>query len=146
MEIYWNDEDKLECKVHVKENQALKYLNLGSCHTHNCFTAIPNGVFNRLTKLTSKTSVNLDSRINDLCPRHTKALTNAKLAPEIFPTMNQVLKEMNDIEKKKKRIEKAEKRKNSRAIYFCIGLSGVFTGKNAIHTIIKNLRNQFNLK
>ena len=106
MELYWNDEDGLEFKVHMKENQVLKYLNLGSCHTHNCFTAIPNGVFNRLTKLTSKTPTNLETKLEILYPDHSKALLNAKLAPETFLTMNEILKEVNDIEKRRKELRK----------------------------------------
>ena len=106
MEIYWNNEDGLEFKVHMKENQVLKYLNLGSCHTNNCFKAIPSRVFNRLTSLTSKTSTNLETKMNILYPNHAKALINAKLAPETSPTMNEVLKEVNDVKKKKKGLRK----------------------------------------
>ena len=46
--------------------------------------------------------------MDSLYPNHTKVLINAKLAPETFPTMYEVLKEVNSIKKKKKRIEKAE--------------------------------------
>jgi len=54
MELYWTDQD-LRFKVHLKENQKLKYLNRGSAHMSACFQAIPSGVLGRLAKLTSLT-------------------------------------------------------------------------------------------
>jgi hypothetical protein len=54
MEMYWSTEGNLQFKVHLKENQILKYLNCGSTHTEACFAAIPTGaVMKRLASLTS---------------------------------------------------------------------------------------------
>ena len=52
MELFWNNNGELNHRVHLKENQELKYLNKGSCHTKACFKAIYNGVSGKLAKLT----------------------------------------------------------------------------------------------
>ena len=93
MELYWDRNDSLAFKVHMKENQVLKYLNKGSCHTSNCFKAIPNGVLKRLSKLTTRSPSNLDSKLDNLYPDHAKALRTANLAPPSFPTMREMLEE-----------------------------------------------------
>ena len=67
--LYWTPDGSLQFKVYMKENQLLKYLNKGSCHTKSCMKAIPNGVFNRLAKLTSSTRRSREAKINDF-PQH----------------------------------------------------------------------------
>ena len=93
----------------MKENQKLKYLNKGSCHTHNCLKAIPNGVFKRLAKLTSKSESKLNSTIDSLYPNHAKALQIAELAPSSFPTMKEILEEA---ECKLSNVKANDKRRN----------------------------------
>ena len=87
MQISLTRNEKLSFKVHMKENQMLKYLNKGSCHTSNCLKAIPNGVLQRLSKLISRTHFNLHSKLDVLYPDQAKALQIANLAPPYFPTM-----------------------------------------------------------
>ena len=72
MELYWNDEDKLEFRVHMKENKVLQYPNLHSCHTNNCFTATLSKIFNRLTKFILNTLINLETKLDILYPDHVK--------------------------------------------------------------------------
>jgi hypothetical protein len=55
MEMYWSPEGNLQFRVHLKENQVLKYLNCRSMHTDACFAAIPTGVMKRLASLTTRT-------------------------------------------------------------------------------------------
>ena len=43
MDMLWNDQE-LQFKVHLKENQQLKYLNSGSEHPQACYKAIPKTV------------------------------------------------------------------------------------------------------
>ncbi len=87
VEMYWLDDD-LKFRVHLKENQLLKYLNKGSAHTRACFKAIPNGVTRRLASLTSMTPENADTRLDILYPDHASALTRAGLIlNEEFPTL-----------------------------------------------------------
>lgn len=86
MEMFWNDET-LNFQVHLKDNQKLKYLNNGSSHTKSCFDAIWKGVSGRLAKLTSRNVDTEDKRLNKLYPEHAKALEQAKLAPEEYPTL-----------------------------------------------------------
>ena len=50
MEFFWNDDGKLEFQFHRKSNQKLKYISKGGRHTNAAFSAIPIGVFRRLTK------------------------------------------------------------------------------------------------
>jgi len=71
---YWNMNRNLRFKVFMKENQKLKYLNSGSCHTTSCFKAIPMGVFGRLSKLTLTLRKNMNSRIDCLYDDHAKVL------------------------------------------------------------------------
>ena len=58
LELFWDKSGNLEFQVHWEKNQLLKYLNKESTHTKAKFKVIPNGVLNRLTKLTSGTEEN----------------------------------------------------------------------------------------
>ena len=48
LQLFWNTNDELKFKVHMKENQKLKCLNSYSTHTKHCVKAIPCGLFKRL--------------------------------------------------------------------------------------------------
>jgi hypothetical protein len=98
MELYWRDK-ALAFKLHLKENQVLKYLNEGSCHISSCFKSIPHGVLRRLSILTSITPENKDKPLNELYPEHTKALEHAKLpVPKTYPTLQESLKNIHERE------------------------------------------------
>ncbi len=81
IEMYWSPEGNLQFRVHLKENQVLKYLNHGSTHTDACFAAIPTGVMKRLASLTTRTEESA----------HAKTLKKANPAPDIFPTLGKIL-------------------------------------------------------
>ena len=101
MRLSWDDKtNELQFKIHLKPDQHLKYLNLGSEHQHSCFRSIPWGVFYRACKLTSRTSKNLVKRINKIYPLHAKALRKTNLTTE-FPTMENFLEEMETKNKKR---------------------------------------------
>jgi hypothetical protein len=147
MEMFWENQD-LRFKVHLKENQMLKYLNKGSTHTKACFKAIPNGVLGRLAKLTSATEISKEKKLDELYPDHAEALRKADLAPKTFPTLKETLNkisEQNDpvnVETKKQK-----KRDKKRQTYFCIGVSNFWKVKGLpIHQILKKLRNKHELK
>jgi hypothetical protein len=91
MEMYWSPKGNLQFRVHLKENQILKYLNRRSTHTEACFAAIPTGVMKRLASLTTRTDTSESMRMDKLYPMHTKALQTANLAPNIFPTLGKIL-------------------------------------------------------
>lgn len=78
----------LDFFVHLKENQQLRYLNDGSTHSKATFRAVPQGVINRLVSLTSLRI--REERIDEVYPDHCAALRSAGLAPNIFPTFQQV--------------------------------------------------------
>ena len=102
MEMFWNEED-LNFRVHLKENQELKYLNEGSAHPKACFKSIPTGLEIRQTRLTTITESNGDIPLDITYGEHAKALKKANIAPKKFSTPNEVLKRIKDNKKKRKK-------------------------------------------
>jgi hypothetical protein len=107
MEFYWDDNNELNYRVHLKENQVLKYLNRGSNHPKACFKAIYTGVSKRLAKLTKVTAESADKKLDELYPKHAEALEAANLKPNNYPTLKETVEWNEDTEKdsnqKKKR-------------------------------------------
>ena len=132
MKLNWNFEENLNFSVYRKENQVLKYLEKGSCHTKATFEAIPSGVFNRLAKLTSKPNTNGKLRIDEVYPDHTNTLKNAGLFSKTFPTLENIRK---STEKSKLQVE--EQKKRQRNVYFCAGYCHFW--KTSINKIIEKL-------
>jgi hypothetical protein len=135
-------EGNLQFKVHLKENQMLKYLNRGSTHTEACFAAIPTGVMKRLASLTTRTDTSEPMRMDKLYPMHVKALQAANLAPNTFPTLGEILDNQQtdpttDNEKAKKNNQ------DTRTVQFCLRMSKGWN--NPIHAILKELRNKHGL-
>ena len=129
MELYWNDDHQLESRVHLKENQHLLYLNSNSNHPAHCFKNIPNGVINRLAKLTTMNNDNMNTPMNELYPRHFQALHQANLLidltqPNQIPTLAEALQSIHEQEASTP-ISNHERRKKTRAqartTYFCMG-------------------------
>jgi len=90
MEFYWPKEE-LKFRVHLKENQLLKYLNVGSTHTNATFKSIPSGVLMRLAILTSLTPENADLPNNVIYHVHVKALERTGLkTPDEYPTLREL--------------------------------------------------------
>ena len=145
MEVFWNNDDELNFKVHMKENQKLKYLNRDSTHRNSCFKAIPWGVFGRLARLTSTTRRALKQKMEDVYPDHYAALKRADLAPKDSPTLKKMLK-LIKISNEKKGNKKRGRTNVTQKTYFCVGVSNAFKGKNAIHVLLKSLRDKHNLK
>ena len=108
MEFYWSESDNLQFRVHLKPNQKLKYLNKGSAHTPACFKAIVSRVFNRLAKLTSKTDETRGKKINQLYPKHIKALKQADPKTEEYKTLEELHEEREQKEKEKVNKEKKQ--------------------------------------
>ena len=71
----------LKCRVHLKYNQALKYLSLESYHPIKFFKYIPNGILKRLSKSTSASNTTSNSRMDTLYPGAAKSLRTAKKIP-----------------------------------------------------------------
>ena len=144
MEMLWNPNSELSFRVHLKENQQLKYLNKGSAHTPGCFKAIPSGVIKRLTKLTSIDENNTDSKLSDLYPTHFEALSNAKLikeenVPTLGASKNQMAKDAADTASQA--LKKRRERDRKRAIYFKIGFTDFW--RKPVHKIIKERKAKF---
>jgi hypothetical protein len=126
----------------MKENQALKYLNRGSAHRESCFAAIPTGVLKRLASLTTRTEESETKTMDELYPAHAQALRTAKLAPNTFPTLGEILDDLTDSTTMEVGKNK-EKKQDNRTIHFCIGESKLWS--NPVHAIIKELRNKHGL-
>ena len=103
------------------------------------------GVIGRLAKLTSCTQENKNKWINELYPKHAEALSQASLAPECYPTLEEALAESEEKAKEQALKEETEScRQNQRQVFFCIGKSNLW--KEPIHKTLKSLRDKHNLK
>ena len=119
MEMYWNLRDELKFQVHMKPNQVLKYLNKDSTHLPTVFKAIPKGILNRLSKLTSISKKLERKTIDEIYPLHTKALQIAGLAPKKFPTFLELENIRNkELSKEFLREKKEKKKKRNRQTFF----------------------------
>jgi hypothetical protein len=130
MEMYWSKSDDLMFRVHLKPNQKLKYLNKGSAHTSACLKAIPAGVCQRLAKLTTLDDVNGDKMLDELYPKHFKALKDAELLLKKTPTLREVLSKMkhdkvntSELVCKNQKKKREGDRNRRRSTFFCIGVS-----------------------
>ena len=103
LELFWDDSGRLEFQVHRNKNQLLKYLNKESTHTKATFKAIPNGVLNRLAKLTSRTEKNAKMTIKKRYFEHSNALSRAGLGTKKSPTLKELWENANELQKKKKK-------------------------------------------
>jgi hypothetical protein len=142
MEMYWSPEGNLQFRVHLKENQVLKYLNHGSMHTNACFAAIPTGVMKRLAYLTTRTKESELMRMDELYPVHAKALKKANLAPDTFPTLGKIL----DNQQMDPAVSNVKEKKNNQdtgTVQFCLGMSKWWN--NPVHMILKELQNKHEL-
>ena len=90
MKMHSNLSRELKFRVHLKPNQKLKYLNHDSTHSPSTFRAIPSGVLNRLSKLTSKSQSLKGIKLDEAYPHHARALRIAGIAPKIFPTFKEL--------------------------------------------------------
>ena len=171
--MYWVKAE-LRFRVHLKENQKLKYLNRGSQHTHHCFRSIPSSQIRRWALLTSRTEQNEGTRMNILYPKHAEALRIAKLAPDIYPTLGEVLdnisKEANgdengaddedsdddssvssissnasgSSESSGSSKDKSKRIRRRRDVHFCIGYSTAWD--KPVHAIMTKLQKKHGLK
>jgi hypothetical protein len=140
MELVWSRSGALNFRVHLKDNQQLKYLNRGSTHTKAVFASIPHGVMSRLARLTSITDESKDLTLNQLYPKHAEALLKARITPDRYPTLQEMTDQNNQTLSQSRR----SRHDKHRQVYFCLGVSGWHL--KPVHVILKRLRDQFNLK
>jgi hypothetical protein len=89
MELFWQEDDSLAFRVHLKPNQKLQYLNMDSTHTKPCLKAIPNGVLNRPAKPTTPLPTLADKSLDKIYPHHLEKLHQAGLLSKPIPTLSQ---------------------------------------------------------
>jgi hypothetical protein len=144
MELFWDEEDSLKFRVHLKPNQQLKYLNSDSTHNKACFKAMPTGVATRLAKLTSLHPSNRDTPLDALYPHHFQKLQLAGLIKTNILTLSQEFNKYLDANTDQSRTNKQlRQRDRARTIYFCVGHSRAWT--TPIHKIIKEAKAALNL-
>ena len=147
MNIAWSNSGNLSFSVYRKPGQELKYLNHDSTHTKATSKSIPNGVLTRLSRLTSITDENKDTKMDILYPSHAEALSTAGLAPKIYPTLGEVRKKdlLNKVAKEKRKLEHRSPSSKGigRTTYFCIAYSKFW--KEKIHSRIKKLKKAYGL-
>ena len=132
----------LEFTVHLKPNQALRYLNRESTHRESTFRSIPQGVFRRLTSLTSDTEYFNTLRIDELYPHHAAALHAAGLAPAIFPTIGSIRDSIQPVQPPADGVTDRPAN-NQQTVYVCLGVSDYWIVP--IHKLIKKLLTRYNL-
>ena len=136
MELYLREEE-LKFRVHLKENQLLKYSNLGSNHSGVTFKATPQGVLRRLTGLTSITPKNQNMKLDKLYPGHADDLQKANLINSNFkfPTLQESLAKIQEAdtdptqeESQPQDLAKQAKhsRDKARTTWFVIGYSKIW--------------------
>lgn len=160
MEFYWRG-DELNTRVHIKENQKIKYLNKDSAHTNATFNSIPSGVERRLTILTSITPENKDTSLDMLYPIHYEALTTAHLikpnykAPTLQESYTNLQQASNNTDNDDSSIgstssddslqrKHKKERDRRRSIYFVVGYSKIWG--SPISSRIKRLALKYGLK
>ena len=145
MEFYWYNK-ALAFKVHLKPNQCLKYLNVGSCHSKSVFRAIPCGVCHRLAKLTTTTPANKNVSLQELYPHHFKALNHSNLlhtkSMPTVPTLHDAKAKYKPVPKSK-RTQQQKDHDARRTAYFVIGQCSAWT--TPIWVIIKRLKTKYDL-
>ena len=142
MKMSWKENGNLFFDVYKKPNQQLKYLDTLSIHPSHCTDAIPKGVYQRLTKLTSITDENQDQTLDAIYPEHFQALRQAGLIHGEVPTlleMHEKIKVKNSMINTKDKAKKLLARK--RQVYFCIGYSSIW--KTKIHRTLDKIRKKY---
>ena len=82
----------------------------------------------------------------------TYAIRTAKLYKGPFPSLISVINEREKKKKEEEELSEKEKKKKKnkhnpkRQSFFCIGISKIWMGKNSIPSLLKKLRDKYNLK
>ena len=119
----------------------MKYVGKERTHKPGTLRAIPSGVLNRLTKLTSRKPSIQAEELDMIYLAHTNTLRKAGLAPPVFPTMVELWEKQDEkVEKNKEQYVSVKKNMN---VYFCVAYSRYLS--TAIHRVIGRLKKAFNL-
>ena len=96
MKMSCSPERGLQFLVFSKKGQQLKYVGQERTHKPGTLRAIPSGVLNRLSKITSiNPSIDAEA-IDKIYPAHANSPRKAGLAPPIFPTMGYLWRNQYD--------------------------------------------------
>jgi hypothetical protein len=93
----------------------------------------------RLASLTTRTEKSELMMMDELYPVHAKALKKANLAPDIFPTLGEILNN----QQMDPTVNNAKEKKDMRTVRFCLGMSKWWN--DPVHTILKELRKKHEL-
>ena len=144
MKMAWN-ESNITYEVYFKENQRIKYLNKGSTHRETVFQAIPRGVFNRLSLLTTFNDSNRSKRVDEIYLIHAEALVLAGIIERNeFPILSECTKEPPRLNNSPNDSVEKVNYKDNRTSYFTIGYCNAWK-YNFIPRLIKRLKNKYQL-
>ena len=96
MKMIWSPEGDLQFVVFSKNGQQLKYVGQESTHILGTLCAIPSGVLNCFSKLTSRNPSINSEVVDKIYPNHVNALCKAGLAPPNFPTMGYLWRKQDE--------------------------------------------------
>ena len=118
MKMSWSPEGDLQFGVFRNKGQQLKYVNKESTHIPGTLRAIPSGVLNRLSKLTSRKPSIQAEAMDTIYPAHANALRKVGLAPPVLPTIGDLWRKQDEkVDKEKERDVSIKKIRN---VYFCV--------------------------
>ena len=143
MEFCWNIDNNLQYRVHLKDNQVIKYLNRGSNHPKACFKAIYTGVLKRLSALMAVNKDTVDKKLDELYPKHAAALAAADLHPGEYPTLQQTIKHYEETAESNK-IKRKKQNEFKRQTFFPAGCHFVFD--KPIIAILMEARHKHSIK
>ena len=127
----------------MKPKSNIKYVNALSDYSKVVLKEIPNGVLERLCKLTTMTEERKRMKVEEIYPVHIEKLRKAKLLIEC-PTFEEVEKNMKSMARKSKKEEREKDYKDKRNFFFCITHSKLWP--MPISKIMQRIKDRHNIK
>ena len=146
-ELVWRTNGNLGFRVHLKPNQQLKCLHPDIIHTKPCFKAIPSGVCNRMSELTTITETNKNLPLGKIYLHHSQALQHAGLVTQKVPTLIEQLQH-NKQAKTLKQADCNSNDKRNRTTTTCFGIGHSKIWSKPVQSMITSIKDRakFNLQ
>ena len=97
MKMSWSLEGDLKFGAFRNKGQQFKYVVKESTHTPGTLRAIPSGLLNRISELTSRKPSIHSEGVDKIYPDHTNALRKEGLAPHNLPKMGDLWSKQDEI-------------------------------------------------
>lgn len=118
--MFYNEDRNLEFEVFTKLNSKVAYVNLSSDYIRTVIKEIPNGVLERLTKLTALLDEKKKMKLNELYLMYRNKLKEDRLIMGEVPTFRSVERKIKSLDIVARKKERKYKDKDKCNIYFCI--------------------------